>query len=176
MSNATTIAIIGVAGSRGLSIAKRFAAKHQVLLFDKDQDKLAKACHQILVHNSSARAEVMVCPADASWEADVIMVTGYCSTDTEISTKISKVSTGKIVIVFADDASNDLFINPAATWQQLLPHSKVIAVFTAGPAVAKGLPKEIIMEGNDEEALITGAAIFTSAGFNTQILFTPFIH
>jgi len=176
MPNNTTIAIIGVAGKKEVSIAKLFAAKYHVLLFDHNEDKLSKACHQITLPGKSANAEMMHCPTDASWEADVILLLGYTDPDQFISKKIDRVATQKIVVVFVNETYNDSFKAIEFTWRQLLPYSKLITVSGVDFMAESELSKQLIMESNDEDALKEGAVLFASVGFNIQILFTPLIH
>jgi len=176
MSNATTIAIIGVAGKREQSIATLFAAKYHVLLFGHDQEILSGICHQIRSSGKATDVEAMQCPADASWEADIIILMGYNHADESISKKIKRVATRKIVIVFAAGTGGELLLATSSAWQQLLPYSRLINVLDAGAGAAGELSKQLIMESNDEDALKTGEALFTSVGFNIQTLFTAFNH
>ncbi len=175
MSNTTTIAIIGVAGKKELFIATLLAAKYQVLLFDHDQEKLPKDCNQVMLPGKSTNPEAMQCPTDASWQADVIILTGYHQPDQLIAEKICRVATQKIVFVFMTETDNELFPATEFTWQQLLPHSKLTTVFGADLNDEKETCKLLIMESNDKQALEAGAALFKTAGFKIQTLFTPFI-
>lgn len=167
MSVNTTFAIIGLTESRGFSLIKHIAAKYPVLLFDKDEAKLSTALQQILTAFPSAKAEIMLCAADASWEADIILVTGYCCADSAIAAKIEKVSTGKIVIIISDENNDDIFSNPAGKLQQLLPYSKVVQVFVAGSRFSTDAGKELVVEGSDASALAAVASIFSSIGLTS---------
>ncbi len=176
MSNATTIAIIGVAGKMKFSIATAFAKKYHVLLFDHHQDNLSAGCQQSMQIAKSGNLEMMHCPTNASWEADVIFLIGYNEPDQFIAEKIRKVATQKIVVVFEKKTDIDVLAVPEFTWQQLLPHSKLITVLGADFDTNGKLSKELVIESNDESVLKEGAALLKSAGFNIQTLFTPFIH
>lgn len=166
MSTTTTIAIIGATESSCFLVAKRLAQRYRVLLFDKDEEKLLAALHHILTTYPSANAEAMICPADASWEADIIIVSGYYCGDSEISEKIKNVSTGKIVIIIADEINIDISLPPVGNLQHLLPYSKLIQVLNVSGQFTADLNKNLVIRGNDEEALATVSSIFNSIDFH----------
>src|SRR5664279_3372245 len=94
-----TIAIIGATGNMGSALAKSlsFSSNH-ILLFDRNEEKLAALFHEIKELNPIGNIEIMNCPADACWEADIIIPAVPFMAEREVAEKIRSVSTGKIVI------------------------------------------------------------------------------
>jgi hypothetical protein len=64
---------------------------------------------QILSEYPNANAEMMICPTNASWEADVIIISNACSTDGNLIEK-SEMATGKIVLFFENKKNTNNFL------------------------------------------------------------------
>ena len=161
MSLLNTIAIIGVSEKRGFQIANQLAKKHPILLFDQETEQVLFLYDQIRRNNPSANVELMACVTDASWEADIIVVLGYCCTDIEIIEKIKRVSTGKIVILITEDNMDGISKSLIENGQRLLPHSKIVRLIIEATA----LDIEIRIQSNDEDSRTQVSAIFSAVGF-----------
>lgn len=180
MATNKTIAIIGASGNMGSAIAKSLAkSQYRLLLFGKEEDKLATILKEIKAGNKSADAEVMACAADASWEADIIIAAVPFAAEKELADKIRQVATGKIVISISNPLNEsytglvtDGNTSSAEELQKLLPYSKVIKAFNTTFAgdfsqpLIDGKTVDAFIAGNDEEALETVSDVVRSVGFN----------
>ena len=168
----TTIAILGAVESNISFVAKRIAIHYRILLFDKNAKKLAEMHKQLLANNPFANIEKMNCATDASWEADIIILSETCCTDTLIIEKIKQVSTGKIVIV----VNKQTYIQPASmdylTLQKSLKHVKLIQVGSTINNTKTDLENKLTIKGINRAALETVSFLFTSVGFTSQHILT----
>jgi len=178
-----TIAIIGAIGRMGSAIAKSLShASYRILLFGKDIEKLNSLLDEIKKVNQNGDVEIMSCPTDACWEADIIIPAIPYSAEHEVAETIRTVATGKIVISIANplnDTYDGLVTTPnssaAEELQRLLPHSKVIKAFNTSFAadfahpVIDGKITDVFIAGNDEESLEVVAQLVKASGFNPII-------
>lgn len=180
MQTKQTIAIIGATGNMGSAIAKGISnGNYRLLLKGNDQHSLDALVNDIKTQNASADVEPVVCPADASWEADIIILAVPFSAEAEIADTIREVAKQKIVISIANplnESYNGLTTAPdtsaAEELQKLLPNSKVIKAFNttfaadfASPLI-DGKQSDAFIAGNDEDALQIVSEIVATAGFN----------
>src|SRR5206468_11863217 len=127
----------------------------------------------------SADVEACECPANASWEADTIILAVPYQTETEIAARIKEVANQKIVISITNplnETYDGLVTAPdtsaAEELQKLLPNSKVVKAFNTTFAadfttpVIDGKQVDAFIAGNDEEALKTVSELVSTAGFN----------
>jgi predicted dinucleotide-binding enzyme len=122
MSTKQTIAVIGASGKMGAAICKKLATgNNRLLLFANEKEKVKTLANEITTGTESAEVEVLECPTDASWEADVIVLAVPSESEKEISEKIREVANRKLVITIN---------TPAEALQQLLPHSKLVQAST----------------------------------------------
>ena len=168
MSLITTIAILGAVDTNISYVAKRIARHYRILLFDKNAPKLAEMHNQLLANDPFANIEKMNCAADASWEADIIVLSNTCCLDNLIIEKIKQVSTGKIVIIISEQSNAELASIDLLTLQQLLKYIKLIQVGVTINNEKNGLENKLIINGNDRAALETVSFLLTSVGFTTQ--------
>ncbi|MFE3871855.1 hypothetical protein ACFX5F_11560 [Flavobacterium sp. ZS1P70] len=166
MPSIRTFAIIGVSETKSLFLAKQIAKTNQVLLFDLNAATLLEVQTQILLENPEANVEMMICPTNASWEADVIILSNYAATDTNLAEKVRKVATGKVVLVLVNEMNPVIFENPADKFQLLFPFSKVIQSIES----TDDLKESLFLKGNDADALKTILTLFAGIGFKTNIL------
>lgn len=183
MKTKQTIAIIGATGNMGSAIAKSLSkGNYRLLLKSDNQDKLNKLVDEIKTKNNNADLEAIVCPTEASWEADIIILAVPYQAEKEIAEKIKEVANQKIVISIANplnETYDGLVTAPdtsaAEQLQQLLPHSKVVKAFNTTFAadfsspVIDGKQVDAFIAGNDEEALQTVKELVSTAGFNPII-------
>lgn len=164
MATKQTIAIIGAEGEVGSEIAKSLTkGPYRLLLMGQNAEEL-EALHGALAHISSNELEISNCPKEACWEADIIIFAVPYSKEEEIAPIIKQYTTGKVVldIVIGKEMSTESL----KCLQQLLPNSKVVTVQNADFSnPATGVIREVIIKGNDEEALQTVSEVLTAAGF-----------
>lgn len=183
MPTPKTIAIIGATGKMGSAIAKSLSlSSNRILLFGKDMEKLNSLLQEIKEVNPNGDVEIISCPADACWEADIIIPAVPFAAENEVAEKIRPVTTGKIVISISNPLNktyNGLLTAPgtsaAEELQKLLPYSKVIKAFNTSFAanfthpVIEGKIADVFLAGNDEESLETVSELAKISGFNPII-------
>lgn len=166
MSNKKTFAVITVSEPKSLFLAQQIAKANPVLLFDKNPTTLLEVHTQILLENPEAKVEMMICPTNASWEADIIILSNYAATDSALAEKIRKVATGKIILVLENEKISMRSENTVNTFEQLFPFSKVIHSIE----VPEDLTSSFFLKGKDAETLKTILNLYTNIGFKTNIL------
>jgi len=180
MKTKQTIAIIGATGSMGSAISKSLSkGNYRLLLKSGDTDKLKKLSSEIKATHPSADLELMTCPTEASWEADIIILAVPFEAEKEITERIRDVANQKIVVSIANPLNQSfdgLVTRPgtsaAEELQKLLPHSKVVKAFNTTFAadfstpVIDGKQVDAFIGGNDKEAVETVKGLVSTAGFN----------
>jgi 8-hydroxy-5-deazaflavin:NADPH oxidoreductase len=180
MNTKQTIAIIGASGNMGSSISKSLAkGNYRLLLKGNEQEKLDALVAEIKTINANADVESMPCPAEASWEADVIILAVPYQAEKEIAEKIREKANQKIVISISNplnETFNGLVTSPDTSageeLQKLLPNSKVVKAFNTTFAadfakpVIDGKTTDAFIAGNDETAIDEVSDIVTTVGFN----------
>jgi len=173
-----TIAIIGATGNRGSALAKRLAkGNYRLLLFAHEVKKLNSLAEEIRRQFKSADIDCMGCVADASWEADIIILSAISpNEEKEITAKIERFANRKIVISINDplDEKLDLISHGIAATkklQKLLPGAKIAKLFNISfetnfsQPLINGKQSAVFIGGNDEEALQAAEEILKMAGF-----------
>jgi NADPH-dependent F420 reductase len=183
MNTKQSIAIIGATGSMGAAISKSLSkANYRLLLKGNDEKKLNKLVGEIRSTNSGADIEAILCPAEASWEADIIILAVPFEAEKEIAGKIREVANQKVVISIANPLNQtyDGLVTTAGTsaaeeLQKLLPDSKVIKAFNTTFAadfstpVIDGKQVDAFIAGDDEDALESVKELVSTAGFNPVV-------
>lgn len=180
MRTKQTIAVIGATGNMGSGIARSLAkGNNRLLLFGNDPQKVQTLVDDIKTRNQSADVEVLQCPTNASWEADIIILAVPYAAEAELAGKIQAVANQKIVISIANplnETYNGLVTaadsSAAQELQKQLPNAKVVKAFNtvfaadfATPVIA-GQRADAFVAGNDAEAVETVAELVATAGFN----------
>lgn len=180
MNTKRIIAVIGATGNMGSAISKNLSeGNNRLLLFANNQDKVQALVSEIKSNNPSADVEAYECAANASWEADVIILAVPYAAEKEIAGKIKEQANQKIVISIANplnETYSGLTTSPdtsaAEELQKLLPHSKVVKAFNTTFAadfatpVIDGKQVDALLAGNDDGALETVSELVSTAGFN----------
>lgn len=183
MATKKSIAIIGATGSMGSALAKSLAKEpYRLLLFGHDNEKLSQLANWIKENNPAADIDCMHCAMEACWEADIIIPAVPYAAEKEVAAKIKHVATQKIVISIANpfnESYNGLLTTPATSaaeeLQKLLPDSKIVKAFNTALAanfsqpVIEGRQADVLMAGDDAEALQTVSELVTAAGFNPLV-------
>ncbi len=180
MNTKQTIAIIGASGSMGAAISKNLSkGNNRLLLFARNKAKVEALVKEISSSDASADVEILDCAANASWEADIIILAVPYVAEAEIAAAIKEVANQKIVISIANPLNgtyNGLVTAPdtsaAEELQKLLPNSKIVKAFNTTFAadfstpVIDGKQADAFVAGNDEEAVNTVSELVETAGFN----------
>lgn len=183
MQTKQTIAIIGATGNMGSAIARSIAkGPYRLLLKASKQDELDALVNDIQSKNPSAEVESVICPTEASWEADIIILAVPYEAEKNIAPQIKDVASQKIVISIANPLNQNydgLVTAPgtsaAEELQKLLANSKIVKAFNTTFAsdfsepVINGTQVDAFVAGNDEEALQTVSELVATAGFNPII-------
>jgi 8-hydroxy-5-deazaflavin:NADPH oxidoreductase len=180
MQTKQTIAIIGATGNMGSAIARSIAkGPYRLLLKGNRQEELDSLVKAIQTKDPQAEVESAVCPTEASWEADIIILAVPFEAEKEIAPVIKDVASQKIVISISNPLNatyNGLVTDPgtsaAEELQKLLPHSKVVKAFNTTFAadfttpVINGTQADAFIAGNDGDALQIVSDLVATAGFN----------
>lgn len=180
MQTKQTIAIIGATGNMGSAISKALAGgNYRLLLKSGQKEKLDLLIDEIKSKNTGADVEAAFCPADAGWEADIIILAVPFEAEEGIAEKIREVANQKIVISIANPLNstyNGLVTAPgtsaAEELQKLLPHSKVVKAFNTTFAAdfsspfIDGKQVDAFIAGNHEDAVEIVSELVSTAGFN----------
>lgn len=167
MQNVKTIAVIGASDKKNFAVLNELAARHQLLLFDNNEKGLSDIYKALLLKNRYAAIEKMPCAVNASWEADVIILSGFCINDAEIVQKIKKVATAKIIIIMENDDEFTKSINYQVSFDLIFPNSKIVEVININTDETS--EKEFLLEGHDAAALDTVSYLFEGIGFTTYV-------
>jgi hypothetical protein len=167
MQNIKSIAIIGASDKRNFAVLTGLATRYQLLLFDNNEKALAEIHQALLQENRYASIEQMPCAVNASWEADIIILSGFCINDSQIVQKIKNVATAKTIIIIENDDEFTKSINYQLSFDIIFPHSKIVEVININ---ADDTPeKEFLLEGHSGAALDTVSHMFEGVGFNTYV-------
>jgi NADPH-dependent F420 reductase len=183
MQTKQTIAIIGATGNMGSAIARSIAkGPYRLLLKASKQDELDALVNDIQSKNPGAEVESAICPTEASWEADIIILAVPYEAEKNIAPQIKDVASQKIVISIANPLNQNydgLVTAPgtsaAEELQKLLANSKIVKAFNTtfasdfSTSVINGTQVDAFVAGNDEEALQTVSELVATAGFNPII-------
>ena len=113
---------------------------------------LAKGRYRLLLFGGEGEeGELMDCPVEASWEADIIVLAAQAE---EMAEKIRAVAVQKIVL---SNGSLEVL-------QTLLPHSKVVQFSNISPE-----QRMIDITASDSEALFATAELLRSVSFFPDI-------
>jgi len=183
MNTKQTIAIVGATGQMGSALAKSLTgSSYRLLLMGANQAKLQDLYHQLKKINQEVDSDWILCPVDASWEADIIVLAVPYSAEKDLAAKIAPVTTGKIVISISNPITPDFqgsllpeHTSAAEELQALLPYSKVVKAFNTTFAANFGQPvfsdhvADCFLAGDDEAALSQTEALVKEVGFRPVI-------
>lgn len=183
MKTKQTIAVIGATGNMGSAISKSLSkGNYRLLLKANKQEELDTLVKEIESNNADAEVEAAVCPAEAGWEADIIILAVPFGAEKEVAAKIKDVANQKIVISIANpinETYNGLLTAPdtsaAEELQKLLPNSKVIKAFNTTFAadfstpIIDGKQIDAFIAGTDKDALEIVSELVSTAGFRPVV-------
>lgn len=183
MAAQSTIAILGATGNMGRAIAKAFAkSNYRLLLIGSAAEKLELLQQEILQANTAANIECMQCAFEGCWEADIIIPAVPYAAERLVAEKIQQVATGKIVISISNPFNENFTALKTVTGksageelQELLPYAHVVKAFNTVYATDFEQPMideqvfDVLVAGNNEDAVHTVASLVSVAGFNPVI-------
>ncbi len=184
MKTKQSIAIVGATGTMGSALARSLVnAPYRLLLMGSDETKLTILKNELRSINQEVDADYLLCPIEASWEADIIILTVPYSAEKELASVISKVATGKVVISLSNPVTPDFqgsllpdHSSAGEELQQLLPHSKVVKAFNTTFAANLGQPvfaeqgkADCFLAGNDQDALRITSELVEKVGFRPVV-------
>ena len=178
-----TIAIIGATGKMGSALARSLSrGAYRLLLFSGQKEKAEALAGEIRKENPAADIECRLCPADASWEADIIIPAVPYAAEKELAQKISAFATRKIVVSISNPLNGDYsgLLTPSGNsageaMQQLLPDARVVKAFNTTYAADFGQPSingqkvDSFIAGDDKESVETVMEMVRTAGFNPVV-------
>jgi hypothetical protein len=167
MENIRTIAVIGASEERNFSILKELSERYHLLLFDNNKQALTDIHESLVAQNRHGEIEKMDCALSASWEADIIILSGFCVNDAVVVEKIKEVATAKIIIIMENDDDFTKSINRQVSFDLIFPHSKIVEIINV--SADDNAEKEFLLEGHHSKALDTVAGIFDRCGFTTFV-------
>jgi hypothetical protein len=97
------------------------------LLFDNNEKALAEIHQSLLQENRYASIEQMPCAVNASWEADIIILSGFVLMIPK-SFKIKMLLQQKTIIIIENDDEFTKSINYQLSFDIIFPHSKIVEV------------------------------------------------
>jgi hypothetical protein len=167
MENVKIIAVIGASEKKNFSVFKELANHYHLLLFNKNEKALSDIYQRLIVEYRDDSVEKMDCAVNASWEADVIILSGFCASDLVTIEKIKEVATGKTIIIMENEDDFTKSINRELNFDLIYPYSKIVEVINV--AKDKNTENEFLVESKNAKALETVSTIFERCGFITYV-------
>src|SRR6476469_1846711 len=100
MANKETIAVIGAGGENARLVVSRLASTNrQILLMDADAAKLDTFFQSLSALPVVAHIEILSCCREASWEADMIILSADIEEANAVIEKMRDVARNKVVII-----------------------------------------------------------------------------
>jgi hypothetical protein len=167
MENVRTIAVIGASEERNFPVIKELSERYHLLLFDKNEDALSDIHERLVAQNRHGNIEKMNCAINASWEADIIILSGLYVNDEDVVEKIKEVATAKIIIIMENEDDFTKSISRQLNFDLIFPHSKIVEIISV--STDRMAEKEFLLEGHNSKALDTVSGIFDRCGFTTFV-------
>jgi hypothetical protein len=120
-----------------------------MLLFDNNEIALSDIYHSLYFKTGTQKLK-MPCAVNASWEADVIILSGFVLMIPKWF-KDHKSSNSKTIIIMENDDEFTKSINYQLSFDLIFPHSKIVEVININ--ADDSLEKEFLLEGHDANAL-----------------------
>jgi predicted dinucleotide-binding enzyme len=180
MKTKQTIAVIGNTGNMQAAFLKALSkGNYRLLLCSNKREKMTDLENDIVSSNASADVETIECAVNAGWEADIIISSASPLEEQAMAGTLKEVVCQKIVISIGAALSDtniglsfEAVSNSAEQLQSLLPNSKVVKVVKTRLAsesseqILNGPQQNVIIAGEDKEAINTVSDLLSSAGFN----------
>jgi len=158
-----SIAIFGATEKHVSELAEIMALNNnRLLLFSDGNQDISDLRNHILLNIPSADIELFDCSAEASWQADTIILALTPDKQEMIAAGIEDFVTQKTVIAFVDSVQEASGEIPSKGLQNRLPNAHVIYVHIA---YDQDQQKIFYAGGSDDDALNEAIALLTLAGF-----------
>jgi hypothetical protein len=167
-----SIAIFGATDKFASLLAESVVSNNnRLLLFSDENQEISDLRNQILSKIPSADIELVFCSAEASWQADIIILALSQDQQKIIARGIGDFVTLKTLITYVDSDQQALNGTLSGGLQELLPNAHVISLH-----IACDQDQQIIFNagGSDAEALDEAKSLLILAGF-TPGVFQPLI-
>lgn len=167
MSAKETIAFIGgKEGTCPILLSKLAQENLRMLFVFGDADEMDELSKQLILTETVAEIELINCPKEGCWEADIIAFVNHENIEARLVKRIKEVATQKIVLYVSTgkNRKHDLSGIQAEILQELLPHSKIVRVIID----SEEMKAEV--SGKNKEALDTVLAVFEKPGYITNIV------
>lgn len=133
-----TIAILGLEKGDEKDFLDQLANDNRLLIVSKDSQDCAKATDYLSQNRPEEEVELIDCPKDGCWEADIILIWNPNQHPSEHLLRLQSVAIQKIVVMITNEITQE---SPP------FPHSKTV-VLTINQAT-----KEATIEGESPEAV-----------------------
>jgi hypothetical protein len=169
-----SIAIFGATDKYASALAESVVSNNnRLLLFSDGNQEISDLRDQILLKIPSADIELLFCSAEASWQADIIILALSHDQQKMIAGGIEDFVTQKTLIAYADSPQEALNEAPSGDLQDLLPNAHVISLH-----MECDQDQQIIFNsgGTNAEALDEAKSLLILAGFmsgTSQLIVTP---
>ena len=131
MSIRKTFAVIGLSKFGIISVLSKIGQNNNALIFDGASSFTDEVFSKSRTAVSNSEVEIATCPIDASWETDVIVISDSFVRKAESIKKITKVSTGKTVIIVNDNEKKEDDFQNSESLLSLFPYSNVRSITEA---------------------------------------------
>jgi predicted dinucleotide-binding enzyme len=158
-----SIAIFGATDKYASALAESVVSDNiRLLLFSDENQEISDLRNQILSKSPSADIELVFCSAEASWQADIIILALSQDQQKMIAAGIQDFVTQKILIAYVDSAQEALNKTKSGGLKDLLPNAHVISIH-----MAYDQHQQIIFNagGSNQEALNEAKSLLILAGF-----------
>lgn len=153
-----TIAVVGDKNKYCKKILQYLVCEgYPILYILCEEDEMVTSIQQIKSNYQNADIEILKCPKEACWEADIVMILNQNQIDSKgFIHKILDFTTQKILVAIVND--NDVWQKEEdfrLKLQSHLPYTHIVSVFLEGNENEK-----IKIQGEDKESLGMIADVF----------------
>lgn len=153
-----SIALFGINRTYGSVLAKKLAAHpFRILVLSEEFDD----CPPLFLNYPDADVQVLNCPAQTGWEADIIVMNVFAEDQLELVNSIREFVTKKIVLNISE-LRREGSLNYEIDLESLLPYSRLINL-----SFIESVQGQLLfsISGRDRDALEETEAILKQAGF-----------
>lgn len=153
-----SIAVFGVNRTHGSVLAQKLAAHpFRILVLSEEFDD----CPSMFLDYPDADIQVLNCPAQTGWEADIIVINVSAESQLKLVNSIREFVTKKIVLNISEFRKEGS-LNDEIDLESLLPYSRLINL-----SFIEGVEGQLLfsISGRDRDALEETEAILKQAGF-----------
>ena len=153
-----SIAVFGVNRTYGSVLAKKLAAHpFRILVLTEEID----ACPSLFLDYPDADIQILNCPAQTGWEADIIVINVSAGNQLKLINSIREFVTKKIVLIISE-LRGEASLNDEIDLESLLPYSRLIKL-----SFIESIAGQLLysISGRDKDAIEEIDVILKQAGF-----------